>query len=124
MTVAAQRRALSAGLTTRAYAEGHRKLSSALLAEERDPGPAAHTARAKDPRPLPRARVFVLLGHVFGATGWRARHTRREIPGLNDTLPYGYYRAAGEGWSIGPPKMLRRASHPVRQACTDTCHRL
>ena len=45
-------------------------------------------------------RVFVLLGYGFGADRWRQQHARGEIPGLNEHLPYGYYHAAGDGWSI------------------------
>ncbi|MGH6678109.1 MAG: glycosyltransferase family 1 protein, partial [Bradyrhizobium sp.] len=45
-------------------------------------------------------KVFVFLGHVFGAEQWQRRWAQGEIPGMNDMLPYGYYRAAGEGWSI------------------------
>src|SRR5713226_7206158 len=44
--------------------------------------------------------VFVLLGHDFGANSWQRKHSLGLIPGLNDRLAYGYYRAAGEGWSI------------------------
>ncbi|HJU10196.1 MAG TPA: hypothetical protein VJ728_04935, partial [Candidatus Binataceae bacterium] len=31
---------------------------------------------------------------------WQQRHTLGLIPGLNDRLAYGYYRAGGQGWSI------------------------
>src|ERR1700676_3694542 len=34
-------------------------------------------------------RVFVFLGHGFGAS-W----SRGELPGINEQLPYGYYHAA------------------------------
>jgi glycosyltransferase involved in cell wall biosynthesis len=44
--------------------------------------------------------VFVLLGHDFGANTWQRKHALGLIPGLNDRLAYGYYRAGGEGWSI------------------------
>ena len=44
--------------------------------------------------------VFVLLGHDFGANSWERRHALGLIPGLNDRLAYGYFRAAGDGWSI------------------------
>lgn len=44
--------------------------------------------------------VFVHLGHGFGAESWRRRHALGVIPGLNDSLAYGYYRASGDGWSI------------------------
>jgi glycosyltransferase involved in cell wall biosynthesis len=44
--------------------------------------------------------TFVLLGHDFGANSWEQRQALGLIPGLNDRLAYGYYRAAGEGWVI------------------------
>ena len=44
--------------------------------------------------------VFVLLGHDFGANTWQRKHALGLIPGLNDRLAYGYYRAAGGGWSV------------------------
>jgi glycosyltransferase involved in cell wall biosynthesis len=44
--------------------------------------------------------VFVLLGYNFGANSWERKHALGLIPGLNDRLAYGYYRAAGEGWAI------------------------
>jgi glycosyltransferase involved in cell wall biosynthesis len=40
-------------------------------------------------------RVFVFLAHGFGATTWLQRWNKGDIPGLNEKLPYGYYRAAG-----------------------------
>lgn len=42
-------------------------------------------------RPL---RAFVFLAHGFGARQWMERWSRGEIPGVNERLPYGYYRAA------------------------------
>ena len=47
-----------------------------------------------------RVKVFVLLGHGFGARSWAKRHADGMIPGLNDRLAYGYYRAGGDGWSV------------------------
>jgi glycosyltransferase involved in cell wall biosynthesis len=47
-----------------------------------------------------RVNVLVLLGHGFGANTWERKHALGLIPGLNDRLAYGYYRAAGQGWSI------------------------
>jgi glycosyltransferase involved in cell wall biosynthesis len=44
--------------------------------------------------------VFVLLGHDFGCNTWQRKHALGLIPGLNDHLAYGYYRAAGGRWSI------------------------
>jgi glycosyltransferase involved in cell wall biosynthesis len=48
-------------------------------------------------RPL---RVFVFLAHGFGASQWIERWSRGEIPGLNERLPYGYYRAANSNCVI------------------------
>jgi glycosyltransferase involved in cell wall biosynthesis len=44
--------------------------------------------------------VFVFLGHDFGVNRWQRRQPFGLTPGLNDRLAYGYYRAAGDGWSI------------------------
>jgi len=44
--------------------------------------------------------VFVFLGYGFGARAWQRRFIEKEIPGLNEKLPYGYYHAAGGGWEI------------------------
>lgn len=45
-------------------------------------------------------KVFVHLGHGFGGQSWTQRHAAGLIPGLNDRLAYGYYRASGNGWSV------------------------
>jgi glycosyltransferase involved in cell wall biosynthesis len=45
-------------------------------------------------------KVFVHLGHDFGGRSWARRHALGLIPGLNDRLAYGYYRAAGNGWLV------------------------
>ncbi len=45
-------------------------------------------------------RVFVFLAHGFGARQWRQRWARDDIPGLNEPLPYGYYRAASGDCTI------------------------
>ena len=45
-------------------------------------------------------KVFVHLGHGFGGQSWTQRHAVGSIPGLNDSLAYGYYRASGNGWSV------------------------
>jgi len=50
--------------------------------------------------PEPSVNVFVHLSDGFGARSWAERHARGMIPGLNDRLAYGYYRAAGNGWSV------------------------
>jgi glycosyltransferase involved in cell wall biosynthesis len=44
--------------------------------------------------------VFVHLGHGFGKRSWSERYQRGLIPGLNDRFAYGYFRAAGNGWSV------------------------
>ncbi|HUC19541.1 MAG TPA: glycosyltransferase family 4 protein [Acetobacteraceae bacterium] len=95
MAEAAQRRVLSAALTTQNYADSHRRLSSQLL------GLATYPCRPPSPGTRQQSvRVFVLLAHVFGAARWRERHARGAIPGLNDALPYGYYRAASDRWMV------------------------
>ena len=38
-------------------------------------------------------RVFVFLGYGFGADAWRKRYEEGLIPGINEPLPYGYFRA-------------------------------
>ena len=48
------------------------------------------------PHPVAPIRAFVHLGHGFGATGYRQKWERGEIPGINEPLPYGYWRAAGD----------------------------
>ena len=102
MTVAAQRRVVSAGLTTQGYANGFRDLSTLLLAPRTAAAPCLAGAGAvlATRSDNDRRRAFVLLPHGFGAEQWRRRFARREIPGLNDALPFGYYRAAGQGWSV------------------------
>lgn len=45
-------------------------------------------------------KVFVHLGHGFGVRNWKRRYSLGLIPGLNDSSPYGYHRAAGDGWTI------------------------
>lgn len=102
MAAAAQRRVLGAGLTTQGYADGYRRLSARLLAPRATAAsstPHVDTVLATRPD-TDRLRAFVLLGHGFGAERWRTRFARHEIPGLNDALPYGYYRASGQGWSV------------------------
>lgn len=44
--------------------------------------------------------MFVLLGHGFGATSWQHRFSAGLIPGVNEQLPYGYFRAEDVRWSI------------------------
>jgi hypothetical protein len=45
--------------------------------------------------------VFVFLASGFGAARWRKAWTDGRLPGMCDPLPYGYFYAANESWSIG-----------------------
>jgi glycosyltransferase involved in cell wall biosynthesis len=102
LAVRSQARLLSSHLTKEGYAHRHRLLSESLLRNElssvknrtatADSLPAARTGE--------KVKVFVHLGHGFGATSWRRRYSLGLIPGLNEKLPYGYYRAADQEWSI------------------------
>jgi glycosyltransferase involved in cell wall biosynthesis len=47
-----------------------------------------------------RFKVFVLLGRGFGADAWRKRYEQGLIPGINEPLPYGYFRAGRNGVDI------------------------
>jgi glycosyltransferase involved in cell wall biosynthesis len=69
-------------MALRAHATKNESFSTCLSSE----GPSAE-------RPL---RVFVFLGHGFGARQWTERWSKGEIPGLNERLPYGYHHAAGK----------------------------
>jgi glycosyltransferase involved in cell wall biosynthesis len=51
---------------------------------------------AASPHSAAPLRVFVHLGHGFGATSYRQKWERGEVPGINEPLPYGYWRAAGD----------------------------
>src|ERR1700691_1872787 len=64
-------------------------------------------------KPGGRIRIFVHLGHGFGASGWRERWQRGAIPGLNERLPYGYFHAAGPGCTVEYSED-RRESPPAR----------
>jgi glycosyltransferase involved in cell wall biosynthesis len=64
-------------------------------------------------RPL---QVFVHLAHGYGAQSWERRWKEGKIPGINEPLPYGYYRAATMGCAVthsqdkkesAPEKLLR-----------------
>jgi glycosyltransferase involved in cell wall biosynthesis len=60
---------------------------------EQSIGPLQETC--DEPRPKePPLRAFVFLAHGFGARDWTLRWAKGNIPGLNERLPYGYYRAA------------------------------
>ena len=45
-------------------------------------------------------RIFVFLGDGFGATRWRKAVSANGIAGVNDDLPYGYFRAANDSWQV------------------------
>jgi glycosyltransferase involved in cell wall biosynthesis len=51
-------------------------------------------------RPTHPARVFVFLGEGFGAARWQKAVDAGGLPGICDRLPYGYFHAANESWSI------------------------
>jgi len=46
------------------------------------------------------SRVFVFLSSGFGATRWESAWRAGKLPGICDRLPYGYFHAANEFWSI------------------------
>lgn len=52
---------------------------------------------ASDPKLI---RVFVHLSVDFGATHWRRWYAAGTLGGINDPLPYGYYRAAEDGCRV------------------------
>jgi glycosyltransferase involved in cell wall biosynthesis len=101
LTTNAQARLLAANLTKQGYADRHRALSERIL--QKTSG-KAHPRTGAETNFRVRAdqavKVFVHLGCGFGATKWRERYAQGLIAGLNEPLPYGYYRAAGGGWSI------------------------
>jgi len=45
-------------------------------------------------------QVFVFLGEGFGAARWQNAWKTGGVPGICDRLPYGYFHAANELWSI------------------------
>jgi glycosyltransferase involved in cell wall biosynthesis len=45
-------------------------------------------------------RVFVLLGRGFGARHWEEFWAEGGIVGINERLPYGYFRAAADGCAV------------------------
>jgi glycosyltransferase involved in cell wall biosynthesis len=88
----AQARIGSNGLSSCSYAMRHRALSLDLLS-------AARNHRASPMKPIQKSsatdatpRVFVFLGHGFGAS-W----ARGELPGINEVMPYGYHHGREEG---------------------------
>jgi glycosyltransferase involved in cell wall biosynthesis len=84
MVARAQRHMLTGELTKQGYAKRHRKLTEDLL-QRRDPSLAE--ARDQEVSPVdestPQVKIFVLLGHGFGANRWRERYECGLIPGLN-----------------------------------------
>jgi glycosyltransferase involved in cell wall biosynthesis len=88
MVSAAQKRLVNENLTTQGCAQRHRQLSESLLRKERLSATEG------------KVKVFVHLGYGFGATSWKRRYSRGLIPGLNEPLPYGYFRAADDRWLI------------------------
>lgn len=59
------------------------------------------------------ARVFVFLAEGFGAKQWRSAWERGNVPGFCDRLPYGYFQAGNDNWSISYSED-REASAGVR----------
>lgn len=45
-------------------------------------------------------RVFVHLAREFDARNWERRWAEGKVLGINERLPYGYFRAAGDGCAI------------------------
>jgi glycosyltransferase involved in cell wall biosynthesis len=58
-------------------------------------------------------RIFVCLGHGFGARTWSERFRKGEIPGYNECLPYGYYHAGEPGQRIVEYSEDNHESKPV-----------
>ena len=88
----AQDRIVRDNLSSEAYALRHRALSEELLAQRREhrEGSGKELVTVSSvPEPV---RVFVFLGHDFGA-----RWARGGLPGINEQLPYGYYHAEDYG---------------------------
>jgi glycosyltransferase involved in cell wall biosynthesis len=102
MTRRAQARVTNAKLNSRNFARRHYELSRTLLeppavelpVSVELPARAAHQAAAQ------QVRVFVFLGHGFGARNWTRRWEAGQIGGINERLPYGYFHAGGGGWTI------------------------
>jgi len=60
-------------------------------------------------------RVFVFLGHGFGASQWEERWHKGNLPGRNERLPYGYFHAASLGCEVIYSED-RKENAPVRLA--------
>jgi glycosyltransferase involved in cell wall biosynthesis len=84
MVAKAQRRMLTAELTKQGYAKRHRKLTEDLLQQPDQPLATGHDQEDSAVRESSRqVKIFVLLGHGFGANRWRERYECGLIPGLN-----------------------------------------
>jgi Glycosyl transferases group 1 len=77
----AQERMRIAELTKQGYAARHRRLTESLLAGI--PNGSGSPASSTSDAPPRNVKVFVLLGHGFGANHWRKLYDRGLIPGLN-----------------------------------------
>jgi glycosyltransferase involved in cell wall biosynthesis len=97
MVLAAQRHLVDEDFTTKGCAQRHRELTERILHKHKRTGEAC---RDESRRQKEKIKVFVHLGNGFGADGWRERFGKGSIPGLNEQLPYGYYRAADARWSV------------------------
>jgi glycosyltransferase involved in cell wall biosynthesis len=84
MVAKAQRHMLTSELTKQGYAKRHRKLTEDLLQRR---GPILAAVRDREVSAVSESsrevKIFVLLGHGFGANRWRARYECGLIPGLN-----------------------------------------
>jgi glycosyltransferase involved in cell wall biosynthesis len=58
-------------------------------------------------------KVFVHLARGFGAQSWEQRWKEGKILGINEPLPYGYYRADGMGCSVAHSQDQQEAA-PTR----------
>jgi glycosyltransferase involved in cell wall biosynthesis len=87
----AQARIIQSNLSSVSFAMRHLEISRALLDEGGHECPKRAERRSTDSR----MRVFVFLGHGFGA-----RWARGGLPGINEALPYGYYHARDEGCDV------------------------
>jgi glycosyltransferase involved in cell wall biosynthesis len=90
----AQERMVRDGLNSHVYALRHREISQQLVRRHND-SPATVRDKAESSSAAPTTRVFVFLGHGFGAS-W----SRGELPGLNEEQPYGYHHAAESGCDV------------------------
>jgi glycosyltransferase involved in cell wall biosynthesis len=84
MVAKAQRHMLTGELTKQGYAKRHRQLTEDLLQQG---DPALAVARDREVSTMGESarqvKIFVLLGHGFGANQWRERYECGLIPGLN-----------------------------------------